>query len=153
MTSQLFTELLQSLSLLSALLLIGVFLRAKVKLFQSLYLPASVIGGFVGLLISPEILGRLSSISISEEYIKTYSLLPGILSVPIFAAIPLGMFLNETKTIKSLYPTKVLIAFGIFQCASMAQSAIGYAVNLLSIKKIASSVLFRLKLNQASQFS
>ncbi|WP_297205299.1 sodium:glutamate symporter [uncultured Brachyspira sp.] len=134
MTSQLFTELLQSLSLLSALLLIGVFLRAKVKLFQSLYLPASVIGGFVGLLISPEILGRLSSISISEEYIKTYSLLPGILSVPIFAAIPLGMFLNETKTIKSLYPTKVLIAFGIFQCASMAQSAIGYAVNLLFTK-------------------
>ena len=134
MTSQLFTELLQSLSLLSALLLIGVFLRAKVKLFQSLYLPASVIGGFVGLLISPEILGRLSSISISEEYIKTYSLLPGILSVPIFAAIPLGMFLNESKTIKSLYPTKVLIAFGIFQCASMAQSAIGYAVNLLFTK-------------------
>ena len=44
------------------------------------------------------------------------------------------MFLNESKTIKSLYPTKVLIAFGIFQCASMAQSAIGYAVNLLFTK-------------------
>ena len=134
MTSQLLTELLQSLSLLSVLLLIGVFLRAKVKLFQSLYLPASVIGGFVGLLISPEILGRFSNFSISSEWIKTYSLLPGVLSIPIFAAIPLGMFLNETKTIKSLYPTKVLIAFGIFQCASMAQSAIGYATNILFTK-------------------
>ena len=119
MTSQILTQLLQALSLLSVLLLLGVFLRAKVKLFQKLYLPASVIGGFIGLLISPEILGRLSSISISEEYIKTYSLLPGILSVPIFAAVPLGMFLNEKKNIKSLYPTKVLIAFGIFQCASI----------------------------------
>ena len=134
MTSKLLTELLQSLSLLSVLLLIGVFLRAKVKLFQKLYLPASVIGGFIGLLISPEILGRLSSFSIPEEWIKTYSLLPGVLSIPIFAAIPLGMFLNENKNIKSLYPTKVLIGFGIFQCASMAQSAIGYATNMLFTK-------------------
>ena len=140
MTSQLFTQLLQALSLLSVLLLIGTFLRAKVKLFQSLYLPASVIGGFIGMIISPEILGRFSNYSISEEWIKTYSLLPGILSVPIFAAIPLGMFLNssnnsnEKKTIKSLYPSKVLICFGLFQCASMTQSAIGYATNMFFSK-------------------
>ena len=130
MTSQLLTQLLQSLSLLSVLLLIGTFLRAKVKLFQSLYLPASVIGGFIGMIISPEILGRFSNYSISEEWIKTYSLLPGILSVPIFAAIPLGMFLNENKNIKSMYPSKVLICFGLFQCAAMSQSAIGYATNM-----------------------
>ena len=123
MTSQLLTQLLQALSLLSVLLLIGTFLRAKVKLFQSLYLPASVIGGFIGMIISPEIFGRFSNYSISEEWIKTYSLLPGILSVPIFAAIPLGMFLNENKNIKSMYPSKVLICFGLFQCASMSQSA------------------------------
>ena len=140
MTSQLLTQLLQALSLLSVLLLVGTFLRAKVKLFQSLYLPASVIGGFIGMIISPEILGRFSNYSISEEWIKTYSLLPGILSVPIFAAIPLGMFLNssnnsnEKKSIKSLYPSKVLICFGLFQCASMSQSAIGYATNMFFSK-------------------
>ena len=139
MTSQLLTELLQALSLLSALLLVGTFLRAKVKLFQSLYLPASVIGGFIGMIISPEILGRFSNYSISQEWIKTYSLLPGILSVPIFAAIPLGMFLNNSndnkkKNIKSLYPSKVLICFGLFQCAAMTQSAIGYATNMFFSK-------------------
>ena len=140
MTSQLLTQLLQALSLLSVLLLVGTFLRAKVKLFQSLYLPASVIGGFIGMIISPEILGRFSNYSISEEWIKTYSLLPGILSVPIFAAIPLGMFLNssnnsnEKKSIKSMYPSKVLICFGLFQCASMSQSAIGYATNMFFSK-------------------
>ena len=140
MTSQLLTRLLQALSLLSVLLLIGTFLRAKVKLFQSLYLPASVIGGFIGMIISPEILGRFSNYSISEEWIKTYSLLPGILSVPIFAAIPLGMFLNssnnsnEKKSIKSLYPSKVLICFGLFQCAAMTQSAIGYVTNMFFSK-------------------
>ena len=134
MTSQLLTQLLQALSLLSVLLLAGTFLRAKVKLFQSLYLPASVIGGFIGMIISPEIFGRFSNYSISEEWIKTYSLLPGILSVPIFAAIPLGMFLNENKNIKSMYPSKVLICFGLFQCASMSQSAIGYATNMFFSK-------------------
>ena len=139
MTSQLLTQLLQALSLLSALLLIGTFLRAKVKLFQSLYLPASVIGGFIGMIISPEILGRFSNYSISQEWVKTYSLLPGILSVPIFAAIPLGMFLNNSndnkkKNIKSLYPSKVLICFGLFQCAAMTQSAIGYATNMFFSK-------------------
>lgn len=134
MTSQLLTQLLQALSLLSVLLLAGTFLRAKVKLFQSLYLPASVIGGFIGMIISPEILGRFSNYSISEEWIKTYSLLPGILSVPIFAAIPLGMFINENKNIKSMYPSKVLICFGLFQCASMSQSAIGYATNMFFSK-------------------
>lgn len=134
MTSQLLTQLLQALSLLSVLLLAGTFLRAKVKLFQSLYLPASVIGGFIGMIISPEILGRFSNYSISEEWIKTYSLLPGILSVPIFAAIPLGMFLNENKNIKSMYPSKVLICFGLFQCAAMTQSAIGYATNMFFSK-------------------
>lgn len=134
MTSQLLTQLLHALSLLSVLLLVGTFLRAKVKLFQSLYLPASVIGGFIGMIISPEILGRFSNYSISEEWIKTYSLLPGILSVPIFAAIPLGMFLNENKNIKSMYPSKVLICFGLFQCASMSQSAIGYATNMFFSK-------------------
>lgn len=134
MTSQLLTQLLQALSLLSVLLLVGTFLRAKIKLFQSLYLPASVIGGFIGMIISPEILGRFSNYSISEEWIKTYSLLPGILSVPIFAAIPLGMFLNENKNIKSMYPSKVLICFGLFQCAAMSQSAIGYATNMFFSK-------------------
>lgn len=139
MTSQLLTQLLQALSLLSALLLVGTFLRAKVKLFQSLYLPASVIGGFIGMIISPEILGRFSNYSISQEWVKTYSLLPGILSVPIFAAIPLGMFLNNSndnkkKNIKSLYPSKVLICFGLFQCAAMTQSAIGYATNMFFSK-------------------
>ena len=134
MTSQLLTQLLHALSLLSVLLLIGTFLRAKIKLFQNLYLPASVIGGFIGMIISPEILGRFSNYSISEEWIKTYSLLPGILSVPIFAAIPLGMFLNENKNIKSMYPSKVLICFGLFQCASMSQSAIGYATNMFFSK-------------------
>ena len=53
LTSSLLTELLCSLSIIGGLLLLGTFLRAKVKLFQKLFLPASVIGGFIGLLLGP----------------------------------------------------------------------------------------------------
>lgn len=42
LTSSLLTELLCSLSIIGGLLLLGTFLRAKVKLFQKLFLPASV---------------------------------------------------------------------------------------------------------------
>lgn len=55
---------LTDLSVLSALLLVGIFLRKKVKLFQNLYIPASLIAGFVGLLLGPQILGRISPIHI-----------------------------------------------------------------------------------------
>ena len=37
--------------ILSILLIAGKFLRVKVKLFQRIFFPASVIAGFVGLLI------------------------------------------------------------------------------------------------------
>lgn len=126
--------IIKSFSILSIFLLIGVILRARVKLFQNLYLPASVIGGFIGLIFSKDIIGHFSSFYISEDYNQIFSRLPGLLSIPIFAAIPLGMFLNEKIDIKKLYPFKVIMMFGIFQCAAMIQSATGYGVNLLFSK-------------------
>ena len=50
--------------------------------------------------LSATFIGKNVPQELKKEYIKTYSLLPGILSVPIFAAVPLGMFLNEKKNIK-----------------------------------------------------
>lgn len=131
MTSEQFTELLKSLSLLSLFLLIGVFLRAKLKIFQKLFLPASVIGGFIGLILSPEILKNITVYSIPIEWIKLYSIIPGVLIIPIFAAVPLGMYINN-KDIFSI--PNVVKAFGIFMAVSMAQSAIGYATNIFFTK-------------------
>lgn len=45
MTNAMLTDLLQSLGLLGIFLLIGVFLRAKFKIFQKTFIPASVIVG------------------------------------------------------------------------------------------------------------
>lgn len=45
MTGSQIDVLLKTMALVGTLLLIGTFLRAKVSLFQNLFLPACVIGG------------------------------------------------------------------------------------------------------------
>ena len=55
MTNAMLTDLLQSLGLLGIFLLIGVFLRAKFKIFQKTFIPASVIGGFLLLILGPSV--------------------------------------------------------------------------------------------------
>lgn len=54
--------ILTDLALLSTLLLIGIALRKNVKAFQNLYIPASLLAGFVGLLCGPQILGKVSPV-------------------------------------------------------------------------------------------
>lgn len=77
--------------LLSVFLLIGTFIRAKVKWTQKLFLPASVIGGFVGLLLGPIVLKDYALVPIPDDWITIASLLPGLLIVPVVASVPLGL--------------------------------------------------------------
>ena len=51
MTSKILQELLKSTAFLGVLLLIGLYLRAKISLFRRFLVPASVIGGFLGLIL------------------------------------------------------------------------------------------------------
>lgn len=88
MTSAVLEDFLGSLAVLSVFLLIGTFLRAKLKIFQKTFIPASVIGGFLLLLLGPIVSGVLP---IPDSWISTYSALPGVLIVPIVAAVPLGI--------------------------------------------------------------
>ena len=57
-------DVIKDLGLASILLLIGFAARNKIKLFQKLYLPAAVIGGVLGLLLGPEVLGKFCPIHI-----------------------------------------------------------------------------------------
>lgn len=84
---------------LSVLLLIGTFLRAKFSIFQKLFLPASVIGGFIGLLLGPIVLKKYALLPISNDWITVASLLPGLLIVPVVASVPLGIRMKSNHDI------------------------------------------------------
>lgn len=98
MTSATLSDTLLALSLLGFLLLVGTFLRAKIRLFQTLFLPASVIGGFVGLLVSPSVLGHFAPVVYPERWLTLYALLPGVLIIPVVASVPLGLSLSGGRS-------------------------------------------------------
>ncbi|WP_245628106.1 sodium/glutamate symporter [Shouchella shacheensis] len=76
-------DLTIDLGLVSILLLMGVLLRAKFKIVQRFFIPASMIAGFAGLFLGPNGLAVLPF----SEAISSY---PTILIAVIFGAIPIG---------------------------------------------------------------
>ncbi|QEK12909.1 sodium:glutamate symporter [Crassaminicella thermophila] len=69
--------------IMSALLVLGLILRAKLKLFQKFLIPASLIAGFIGLALGPN---GYNILPLSNR-LGTYA---GILIVVVFAAMPIG---------------------------------------------------------------
>ncbi|MBU2510140.1 glutamate:sodium symporter [bacterium] len=122
MTSVLFTQLLQEFAILGGLLLLGVLLRAKIKLLQNLFLPAAVIGGFIGLILGPIVMKSFAILPIPEEFISDFALIPGVLILPIIASIPLGLGMERPgeileKSKGGIFPMFLLgtaCAFGLF---------------------------------------
>lgn len=136
MTTALLQNLISYLAMAAALLFIGMFLRAKVPAFRKLLLPASVIGGFVGLLLGPQVMGEAAILPISTDCVSTWSLIPGVLILPIFASVPLGDGMNEPPKPKGEFKRnlpKVLAAGGCFGATAFLQAAIGFGVALLVI--------------------
>ena len=116
--------IIKTFAVLSTLLLVGTFLRAKVKVFQKLYLPACVIGGFLGLILGPNVLGILP---ISDEMMGVTSNLPGILFTPIIAALPICGAAISFKSIKQQKGV-LIMAFMLCLVGSL-QPAIGLLTN------------------------
>lgn len=74
--------LLVDVGILSILLLVGKILRAKVRWIQRLFIPPSLLAGFTGLILGPEVLGWLPL----SGNLGTYA---GILIALVFATLPL----------------------------------------------------------------
>ena len=84
-------ELMIDVGWLSLLLLVGKLLRAKIVLFQKLFLPASIIAGFIGLLLGPYLLGSALNFEIiPQSTLTTWGSLPGVLINIVFACLFLG---------------------------------------------------------------
>ena len=107
MTSAILTDFLKSLGLLGVFLLLGVFIRANIKVFQKTFIPAGVIGGFLLLILGPQCIDILP---VPKEWFSIYSLLPGVLIVPVVAAVPLGLSIGggknsgEAGILKNVFP-------------------------------------------------
>ena len=131
-------------SVLIAFLFLGMFLRAKIPFFRKLLLPASVIGGFILLVLGPQVWGDAAPLPIPKEYITTWAAVPGVFIVPIFSAVPLGNGWNEPEKdpnapkeskFKAGAPLgEALIAYACFCQAGSFQSSFGLLYNLVSNK-------------------
>jgi ESS family glutamate:Na+ symporter len=76
-------SLFTDLGIICGLLLVGLVLRARIRLLQAAFLPASIIAGLLGLLFGPNGLDLLPFSDSISQY-------PGVLIVLIMTAVPLG---------------------------------------------------------------
>ena len=115
---------------LSILLVLGKVLRSLVPLFQKLYLPSSVIGGLLGLVIFSVFADKIPS-----GIIGGIKKIPGFMINVIFAALFLGTVTPKLKTVfKSAFP----------QICMGQLLAWGRAENILAEKSARSRVLHSL---------
>lgn len=113
-----------SFSALCLLLVAGKVLRVKVKLFQRLYLPSSVIGGILGLVIIQTLGGYLP-----EGVSAGWSRLPGFLTSIVFATLFLGVTILPLKTIWQKSGPQ--LAYGQIVAWGQYGTALGIAMLLL----------------------
>ena len=128
MNSELFNQLIQEFAVLGGLLLVGVLLRSKVKFLQNLFLPASVIGGLIGLLLGPVVMGDIAILRIPQSFLDDFALIPGIFIIPILAAVPLeGVSSGKQSSSK----TNIIPMFLLSIACMYGMIAIGFGVNLV----------------------
>ncbi|MDR3170740.1 MAG: hypothetical protein LBU17_03835 [Treponema sp.] len=132
MTNAMLTQLMYCFCVLSALLLVGTLLRGLIPAFRKLFLPASVIGGFIGLLIGP-IIWQGGGIPFPKEWIATWTNLPGILIVPVVACTPLGMKFGQAGKSGGKSSAEIIKTFAIIFGISLIQIILGLLVRELFV--------------------
>jgi len=111
-----------SFSSLCLLLILGKLLRVKIPLFQKLYLPASVIGGLLGLILMQALGTHLPA-----DATAGWNKLPGFLINIVFAALFLGVAIPPLKRIWALAGPQ--LAYG--QIVAWGQYATALGITLL----------------------
>lgn len=111
------------LGFISLLLLIGTVLRAKIKILQHLFLPASLIAGLLGLALGPK---GLAVIPFSEN-LSTYA---GILIAVVFASLPFTSRVTAFKDVAK----NVGNMWAVAQSVTILQWALGliFALSVLN---------------------
>ncbi|MGY1747801.1 sodium/glutamate symporter [Modestobacter sp. SYSU DS0511] len=97
-----------SLLVLGVLLLVAKLIRIRSRIAQKLFLPSSIIGGFLALVIGPEVIGSVAEAIGGEdapltgglwpaEFLDVWASLPGLLISVVFATLFLGERIPRVK--------------------------------------------------------
>jgi ESS family glutamate:Na+ symporter len=119
---------LRAFCLCGGLLLVGTFIRAKVRIFQNLYIPACVIGGLLGLILSPTVMGKYAVIPVSDNMNTILGQIAPLLFMMIMASLPMCAAPLSRNTLKG--KTDVWIIALLISLVFAAQFAIGFGVNV-----------------------
>jgi len=118
-------QLFVDLGLAAVLLLVGQLLRSRVRAIQWMFLPASVIGGFIGLGLGPNGADVLMMSAASSAY-------PGILIALIFAALP---FASEHVGFRAL-SARLTDLWAFSSTAILIQWSVGILFTALVLKTV-----------------
>ncbi|WP_161878684.1 sodium/glutamate symporter [Alkalibacterium sp. MB6] len=132
-----------SFIILGVFLILGKITRFKTKWLKRLFLPSSIIAGFLALLVGPQVLGRLTSMFLNEssffynglipEFIlDTWSPLPGMFINIVFAALFLGQKVPTMKRIWNNSGPQIIMGYAV----SFGQYAIGLLLTLLVLSPL-----------------
>ena len=121
-------SLMLDFALASLLIAVGQFLRVKIKFFQSFFVPAGLIGGFLGLFLGKQFLHVLPF----SDAIGSYS---AVLIMIVFAAIGVSGFSIEKGKLKdevgNIYGLGTILFLGV-----LLQIIVGVVFSVLVISKI-----------------
>lgn len=118
--------------ILAALLVIGKLIRLKIPILQKLFLPTSLIGGFLALLLGPEVLGRLTTDGFldagffTEDMVEVWAGLPELLINIVFACLFIGFILPKPKKMWRVGGPQIALGYTI----SWAQYVVGILLTL-----------------------
>ncbi|SIS39614.1 sodium/glutamate symporter [Salimicrobium flavidum] len=100
-----------ALLVMGIFLLVGKLIRVSVPLFQSLFLPSSILGGFAALILGPQVLGNLMAPLLGDDSFwatglftdsitEVWAALPGLMINVIFASLFIG---KKTPSLKMIW--------------------------------------------------
>lgn len=98
-------SLFSDMILIGVFMLAGFFVREIVKPIQKLFLPASLIGGLLALILGQQMLGLV-------EIPESFSKFSNVLIAPIMAALLFGVTINKKKVVG--YMDYICVEQGIY---------------------------------------
>ena len=112
-----------SLVVLAVVFTVAAFVRSKVALLRSLFLPTSVIGGALALIFGPQVMGQLMDgrSFVSPEVAAIWATFPSLLINVVFATLMLGKTLPSIRGLWDASKGHVFLGYGL----SFGQYALG----------------------------